>query len=424
MKVLAYEKWLYHIETMSRKYILYSNIYELLSMDGVLAQRARGSLKEQHLGLKKKQSFVVHQGQIVWTGTKAKLPKAYFSAKEIAIKGNVFPGFVECHTHSLFFGNRRHEFELRNQGVSYQDIAKQGGGIYSTVNATRGATSRQLSQQLETHLECFLKQGVTLTEVKTGYGLSVDEELRLLKIMKSLSKKYKICPTYLAAHAIPRGKTSQSYLSELKASLTIVSQKKLAQRVDIFIEKNYFSLAEAKDFLQFALAKGFDVCVHADQLTRTGAARLAAELKAKSSDHNICVTSEDIRKIAKTETTCVLLPSADFYIHCPYPPARELIDSGVRVALSTDFNPGTSPSQSVQLVGVLARLKMKMTLPEVFAAWTVGAAYALGVENHQGALCSGYAANFFVSDASWTDFFYDLLNPQISSVWVEGERKV
>ncbi|MCC6138653.1 MAG: amidohydrolase family protein, partial [Bdellovibrionaceae bacterium] len=233
-----------------------------------------------------------------------------------------------------------------------------------------------------------------------------------------------VVSTFLGAHAIPKNTTAQEYLNDLKKDLTIIAKKNLAKRVDIFVEKGYFSVAEAKDYLLFAKSLGFEVCIHAEQLSRTGSALLAHEISAQSSDHNICVSDSDIQKIAKSETTYVLLPNADFYIHCPYPPARKMIDAGVRVALSTDFNPGTSPSQSIQLVGVLARLKMNMSLPEVFAAWTVGAAHALGMERERGALLPGYSADFFATDANWSEFFYDLLHPSISKVWVSGEQKV
>lgn len=409
---------------MSKKAILYSNIYELMTLKKAVAVGARGPIKEEHLSIEKNQSMVVQAGQIVWTGKKSKLPKAYFTSQEKALKANVFPGFIECHTHSIFLGDRRQEFEMRNTGISYEEIARKGGGIYSTVNATRKGSVEKLSHALEERLQKFLEQGVTTVEVKTGYGLESVYEIKLLQAIKKAKTKVNVIPTFLGAHAVPKNMTAQEYLKTLKKDLVVIAKKKLAKRVDIFVEKGYFSVDDAKDYLLFAKSLGFDVCVHAEQLSRSGSALLADEIEAKSSDHNICVTDKDIQMLAQSKTTYVLLPNADFYIHCPYPPARKMIDAGVRVALSTDFNPGTSPSQSIQLVGVLARLKMNMSLPEVFAAWTTGAAHAVGEQSYRGALLPGYSADFFTTDANWNEFFYDLLSPNISKVWVCGEQKV
>lgn len=395
-----------------------------MTLKNVVAKKARGPLKDADLSVEKMQAMVVQDGKVVWTGKKNKLPKNLFSAKEKKINGNVFPGFIECHTHSAFLGDRKNEFELRNTGVSYQEIAALGGGIYSTVRATSAGSVKQISSALEDKMQKFLEQGVTTVEVKSGYGLETASEMKLLQAMQKTKSGVTIVPTFLGAHAIPKGQSSTSYLEILKKDLIVIAKKKLARRVDIFIEKGYFGIDESRDYLSYAISLGFDVCIHADQLSRTGATLLAQELGAKSADHSICVSDNDIQKLKSSDTTCVLLPSADFYIHCPFPPARKMIDAGVRVALSTDFNPGTSPSQSVQLVGILARLKMNMTLPEVFAAWTLGAAYALGIEKNQGALLPGYSANFFVSQESWKDFFYDLVSPKILNVWNKGEQKV
>lgn len=422
--MLASETRLYQIETMSKKSILFSDIYELMTLKKAAVQKSRGPMDETFLSVEKSQCMLVENGKIVWTGKKAKLPRAHLRAKEKSVGGNVYPGFIESHTHSAFVGDRKNEFELRNTGVSYQEIAKQGGGIYSTVKATHAASVSKIAKNLEKHLQKFLEQGVTTVEVKTGYGLDSASELKLLKAIQTAKTGQRIVPTFLGAHAIPKGRTSQEYLDSLKQDLVVISKKKLAERVDVFIENGYFSLDESRDYLMFAKSLGFELCIHADQLSRTGATVLAHELHALSADHSICVTDQDIKALASSKTTCVLLPSADLYIHSPFPPARKMIDAGLRVALSTDFNPGTSPSQSVQLVGLLARLKMNMSLPEVFAAWTMGASYALGMENSKGALLPGFDADFFVSESSYTEFFYDLIHPTVSSVWIKGEQKV
>ena len=311
---------------------------------------------------------------------------------------------------------------MRLQGMTYLEIAKKGGGIFSTMRATRKASSAVLKKLLNERLLNFLKQGVTTVEVKSGYGLSVKEEIRLLKILRRQETSVQVIATFLGAHALPPECTSTSeYLQQLQEALPIIAKQKLAQRVDIFIEKNYFSLDESRRFLQRAKEVGLMVTIHADQITRTGATALAVDLKAQSADHVICIDQKDIEKAALSDVTCVLLPTADFYLRCPYPPARQLIDRGARVAVATDFNPGTSPTQNLQWAGLLARQEMRMTLPEVFCATTLGAAYALGLEKSHGFLMPDANADFFIADKNWDQFFYDLSPIAMKSVWVSGQ---
>jgi imidazolonepropionase len=402
--------------------VILTHISELLTMQGARERKARGPLKEADLGLAKNQAMVLQGSQVLWTGSQKKIPREYRKIKkQIPVRSNVFPGFIDCHTHSLFAGDRTSEFEMRMQGMSYSDIAKIGGGIYSTMRATRKASVSELKELLSQRLSNFLKQGVTTVEVKSGYGLSVKDELRLLKIIKQQTSPVHVVSTFLGAHALPpEHATTDEYLQELQKALPIIAKQKLASRVDIFIEKNYFSVDESRRFLTIAKESGLDVTIHADQLTRTGATALAVDLKALSADHVICIDQKDIEKAALSEMTCVLLPTADFYLRCPYPPARQLIDRGARIALATDFNPGTSPTQNIQWVGLLSRQEMRMTLPEVFCAMTMGSSYALGLEDSHGFLMPGANADFYVSDKSWDQFFYDLSPVPMNSVWVNG----
>lgn len=402
---------------------LLTHIHELMTLQAAQGRQGRGPVRESDLSLFKKQAMVVEDGKIVWLGSQNKIPREFKAIKMVRqIDANLFPGFIDCHTHSLFAGDRAHEFEWRNQGQSYQQIAEKGGGILYTVRETRKAKTVELKNLLQKRMLDFLAQGVTTVEVKSGYGLSVKDEVRLLKIIQETPSPVQMLPTFLGAHArSPDYSTTKEYLDALQKALPEIAKHQLSQRVDIFIEKNYFSIEEAKPFLQSAQKLGFDVTIHADQMSRTGAAWLAVDLKAKSADHVICIDGQDIVKIAKSDLTCVLLPTADFYLRCPYPPARDLIDRGARVALATDFNPGTSPTQNIQWVGLLARQEMKMTLPEVFCAWTIGASHALGLEKDRGVLAPGYSADFFVTEKNWDQFFYDLAPIPISSVWVRGK---
>ena len=236
-------------------------------------------------------------------------------------------------------------------------------------------------------------------------------------------KKVNIITTFLGAHAIPpEFKNENTYLKKLKTDLLRIKKLKLSERVDIFIEKGYFSCQSGKNYLLYAKNLGFDLCIHADQLSRSGATALAVRLGAISADHVICLNRKDKQNLANSETVAVLLPCADFYLQCPYPDARTLIDSGACVALATDFNPESSPTQNLELLGVLARLQMKMSLPEVFAALTFGGAKALSLQNKAGALLPGYQADFFTSSSSWDDFFYNLKPLPVSDTFVKGKK--
>ena len=366
--------------------------------------------------------MVIQGENILWVGPESKIPKIYKRVKKISLKWqNVFPGFVDCHTHMIFAGNRKDEFEMRNQGHSYQKIAKSGGGILSTVKATRKASLKQLIDLGQKRVNRHLSQGMTTIEVKSGYGLNQKNEEKILKAAKAL-KKANIVTTFLGAHAIAKEfKNEKSYLESLKKDLLKVKKSKLSSRVDIFIEKGYFSRKMSKDYLEYAKKLGFGISIHADQLSRSKATLLAVELQAQSADHVICVNQKDKKILAQSQTVAVLLPCADFYLGCPYPDARGLIDNGACVALATDFNPGSSPSQSLGLLGLLARVQMKMSLPEVFVALTFGGAKALSMENRLGALLPGYQADFFTSDSSWEDFFYNK-EPSLSATFVKGKK--
>ncbi len=402
--------------------IVFHNIFQLMSLKKVVKKQGRKILKEDISPIKKA-AMVVKEGQVQWVGPESRLPETYRKIKKKSLKGlNVYPGFVDCHTHLVFAGDRKNEFEMRNQGISYQEIAQKGGGILSTVKATGKAGLKQLIDSGQKRVNQHLRQGVTTLEIKSGYGLNQKTEEKILKAAKSL-KKANIITTFLGAHAIPAEfKNENSYLKKLKKDLLRIKKLKLSERVDIFIEKGYFSCLSGKDYLLYAKNLDFDLCVHADQLSRSGATALAVKLGARSADHAVCLNQKDKQNLANSETVAVLLPCADFYLQCPYPDARTLIDSGACVALATDFNPGSSPTQNLGLLGVLARLQMKMSLPEVFAALTFGGAKALSLENKVGALLPGYQADFFTSPSSWEDFFYDPSPLPVSDTFVKGNK--
>lgn len=369
-------------------------------------------------------AFLVVDGKIDWIGSQAKIPKSLKGAKEINLqKKLVFPSFIECHTHSVFAGSRAAEFEMRNQGVSYLEIAAKGGGILSTMKATRGSSSAALQKLAQKKVDAFLKQGVSTLEIKTGYALDLKNEIKCLEVIRKL-KGPKIVSTFLGAHALPSEfKTHAEYLEYLAIHvLPIVKKKKLSDRVDIFVENKFFEKEAAEKYLKAAANLGFKTTIHANQLSFSGGADLALELGSLSADHVIHLDENHIQQFARSKTVAVLLPTADLYMKCPYPPARRLIDAGATVALSTDFNPGSCPSQDLALVGLLARLEMKMSLPEVFKAYTIGAAQALDLHHQEGDLQVGKLANFICTDADLNDFFYSAGRTPDHLLFIRGSQ--
>ncbi len=404
--------------------ILYTQISELLTLEKARAKKGR-FIQEKDLDFHQKMAILVYQGKIEWIGPQKKIPRQWAAQKikEKSLKGlTVLPGFIECHTHTVFAGSRSAEFELRNCGVSYQEIAAGGGGILSTVKATRKCSTAELLKLSQKRVQDFLRQGVTTLEIKSGYGLSLKDEIKSLQVIKKISK-LKTVSTFLGAHAKPQEFESyEKYLIFLADEvLPVIKKKGLAERVDIFIEKGFFPLEASRVYLKKAQALGFAVTIHADQLSLSGGTLAAVDLKAVSADHVIQIKDAEIKKIAMSETTAVLLPAADLYMKCNYPPARALIEAGARVALATDFNPGTSPTQDLSLVGLLARLEMKMTLPEVISAYTLGAAYALGKQDQRGSLEVGKDADFICIDGLWTDLFYSAGSTLVRQVILDGK---
>ncbi|MGE5086227.1 MAG: imidazolonepropionase [Bacillota bacterium] len=404
---------------------LLKNISTLLTLEGAAKKDGR-RITEADLSISSKQAVLIEKDRIAWVGPTGKLPKSFAkkSLKELDMKGRtVLPGFVECHTHLVFAGNRAAEFEMRNQGVSYQEIAAKGGGILSTMRNTRQASAAELVKTGQDRLDAFVSQGVTTIEIKSGYALNLNDELKVLQAVKKLEGARTVA-TFLGAHALPpEYQTYEDYLQFLADEvLPQVKRKKLANRVDVFIEKGFFSKEASEKYLTRAKEMGFDILIHADQMSLSGGSDLAVKLGALSGDHLLQITDKEIKALAKSEVTCVLLPTADLYTRTKYPPAKELIEAGARVALATDFNPGTSPTQDLNLVGLLARLEMKMSLPQVIAAYTVGAAHALNLQQEVGSIEIGKSADILCIDQDWQCLFYSVGERPKKTVFTRGKK--
>lgn len=356
-------------------------------------------------------------GVIEWVGSENELPTAYRSAERVDAGGRlVIPGLVDCHTHLAFAGWRADEFEQRIRGRSYLEIARDGGGIMSTVRQTRAAAEADLQQRAAGFLQQMLPLGVTTVECKSGYGLALDAELKLLRVYRRLAEQQpvRLVPTFLGAHVIPPEfrENRVGYLDLLlERMIPAVVQEKLAACCDVFVEDSAFTVAEARRILRAGQDSGLAAKLHADQLTSGGGAELAAELGALSADHLEHISERGIKAMAAKGIVAVSLPIASLYLGQPPMPARRLIECGVAVAVATDFNPGSAPSFHLPLALTLACTLQRMTPAEALKGATIYAARAVGLESEVGSLEPGKAADFAVLDAPDVNHWLYQLRP-------------
>jgi imidazolonepropionase len=340
--------------------------------------------------------------RIEWVGPSSEIPKKWKNIPHVDLRGKkaVAPGLVDCHTHLVFAGDRSEEFSARCAGATYEEIAKNGGGIQSTVRATRAATEGQLIKLASDRLREIYRRGVRTVEIKSGYGLSFESEMRVLKVISQLRKKFPqmtLTSTYLGAHAIPSDGDRVEYIEEMiHRTIPEVARKKLADSCDVFIDEGYFTRDEGREILLAAQRAGLNIKIHADELTHTESATLACDMGALSADHLLKISDSGIRRLALSKTVAVLLPGTAFYLKSPQAPARQLLDEGARVALATDFNPGTFMSLSLPAVMTIAALYLGMTCAEIFAAVTYNGAKALGLSSAKGTLEPGMDADFWI----------------------------
>jgi imidazolonepropionase len=317
----------------------------------------------------------------------------------------VLPGLVDPHTHVVFAGSREHELEMKIQGVPYLEILARGGGILDTVRSTRAASREELFRAGEKYLDEMLAQGTTTAEAKSGYGLTLDDELKTLEVARDLQEAHPVdlVPTFLGAHAIPEEyKENPDDFVELVISemLPAVERSGLARFCDVFCEEGVFSVEQTRRILSEAKSLGFELKIHADEMVPLGGAELAAELGATSADHLMVISDHGIEMLAASDTVAVLLPATTFCVMGErYAPARKMIEKGVAVALSSDFNPGSSPVNSLQIVMGIACRQLKMTPAEVVSAVTINAAHAIGCASSVGSIEVGKKADLVVFDA-------------------------
>jgi imidazolonepropionase len=346
-------------------------------------------------------AVLVKDGRIAWVGRESDLPAHADGAKVYDARGSaVLPAFVDSHTHLVYAGDRIEDFSLRAQGTTYAEIAERGGGILTTVRATRSASLDLLAEGLVRRLHHRKRYGIGTTEVKTGYGLTVDDELRLLHaIAIARSAGFDLEPTLLAAHAVPKDEPREIYIRRIIEEMIPAASSGLARFCDVFVEQGAYTLDEAREIFVAAKEHGLGCRIHADQLTQGGGALLAAELGACSADHLEHTTDDDLAAMAKSGVVATLLPAAMIFLgdHGKGFGAR-LRDKGVEVAVATDHNPGSSPMHNLPLAATLAVTAMGLTVEEALRAITLGGARALRRED-VGTIAVGARARFAVLDA-------------------------
>ena len=361
-------------------------------------------LQENHIEILENGYLAIKGDKIIGVGT-GEVPTSFiqFDTKFVRIgKKVVSPGLVDSHTHLVHGGSREHEFSMKIQGVPYLEILAAGGGILSTLKATREASLEDLIEKTKKSLRYMLELGVTTVEAKSGYGLSLEQEIKQLEATKLLNhlQPVSLVSTFMAAHATPpefKGRTAD-YVEEVIKMLPEIKKRNLAEFCDVFCEEGVFSVEESRKILSKAKELGFQLKIHADEVVSLGGVNLAGELQAVTAEHLMVITDEGIEALKKGNVIADLLPATSFNLRHDYAPARKILEAGVQVALSTDYNPGSCPSENLQFVMQIGAAHLKMTTEEVFKAVTINGAKAVCREKEIGSLEVGKQADIAVFD--------------------------
>lgn len=393
--------------------VLFSNLSQIVTVNTGGTNYKSGK-EMNNLSVLENHSLVTENGII-----KDILPNSSVSKvkadKVIDLKNKtILPGLVECHTHTVFAGSRADEFRMKLSGTDYETIASMGGGINKTVKSVRDSSFEELLEITKPRVEYFISQGITTLEIKSGYGLTYYDEIKLLQVINQLNSIYPITivPTFLGAHTFPPEYKNdhEQYIKLITEQLIpFIAEKKLAKFCDVFCEETAFGVEETKSIFDAALKHKLELKLHTDQFNSIGGLDLALEYKCTSVDHLEVVSDEECKKVASSDTTAVLLPGVSFFLDYGFAPARKLIDAGSKVALSTDYNPGSSHIANLNFIMSLAALKMGMTIEETISAVTINAAKALNLSDSVGSIEIGKQADFAVFDTSeYSDFVYNV----------------
>lgn len=408
------------------KRTILTHISEVVTPQGSKALHGKDMGKVKRL---KNAAIVIEDGKILAVGPNEETVEKYHITNIILkdMTGKcILPGFVDSHTHFIFGGYRPDEFMMRLNGASYLEIHKAGGGIWSTVQATRSMSLDEMVQTGKERLSDMLSMGVTTVEGKSGYGLDRECELRQLEALEILKKEQPVSlvNTFLGAHSIPeeyKGRSDEYIDFLIREMLPVVKEKNLAEYVDIFCENSVFDCEQSRRYLLAAKEMGFGVKIHADEIEALGGSGVAAEVGAVSADHLLMIRKADCEKLAASDTVATLLPATAFCLHKPYAPAREMIDSGCAVALASDYNPGSCFTNSIPLLFALAVIHMKMSLEEALCALTLNGAAAVGKADQIGSIEPGKAADLVVLEKPQYEFLvYHTAKNIVGEVYKDG----
>ena len=406
---------------------LITNIQELLQVRETSITKVSGSEMAKLPTIKN--AFLVLKNNLIEDfGSMDNLPKINADKTIDATGKVVLPSWCDSHTHIVYAGNREQEFVDRINGLSYEEIANRGGGILNSAKKLNETSEEEIYEQSKIRLEEVMHLGTGAVEIKSGYGLTVDGELKMLRVIKKLAENYPIAikATFLGAHAFPTHYKDDKagYLDEIiNEMLPEISKNNLADYVDVFCESGYFSVEETEKIMEAGLAFGLKPKIHVNQFNSIGGIQAGVKFNALSVDHLEIMNPEDIQALKDTETMPVALPSCSYFLSIPYTPAREMIKAGLPLALATDFNPGSTPSGNMNFVVATACIKMKMTPEEAINAATINGAYAMGLSETHGSITKGKKANLILTKpiSSYYQIPYAFGSNLIESVFVEGK---
>lgn len=407
---------------------IFKNIKQLIQVREETLKPLKGS-EMKDLPVIKNAWLLVEDGKIADFGSMQNIP-AFEGVSEVDASGKfLLPGWIDSHTHLVYAGNREQEFIDRINGLTYEEIAEKGGGIVNSAKKLQDTSEEELYVQSAKRLEEVMKMGTTAIEIKSGYGLTTEAELKMLKVIRKLRENYglPVKATFLGAHAIPPEfkNDKEGYLDLLiNEMMPKIAGEGLAEYVDIFCEKGYFSVEDTHRILEAGREHGLTPKIHVNQFNAIGGIKAAVEHGALSVDHLEVMQPEDFEVLKNSDTMPVALPSCSLFLSIPYTPAREIIDAGLPLALATDYNPGSTPNGNMNLVISLACIKMKMNPEEAINAATINAAYAMGILDTHGSITKGKAANLILTDAipSYGFLPYSFGANHINSVYINGNK--
>jgi len=396
--------------------------------------------KQSDIGLIENANIFTEDDKITFIGNNSDLKKFLAQNKLESydiIDGSrkiIMPGFIDSHTHFVFAGSRENEYEMRLAGKTYQEIAEAGGGILSTVTSVRNTPKIKLKEIASERLKKFVRYGTTTIEGKSGYGLDIGSEIKILEILTELNEeneyKLDIIPTFLGAHSIPQEKTKNEYITEICINMIpLIAKRNLAKFIDIFVEENYFDSKDAEKIFSIGERFGMIPKLHTDQFNSIGGIDVAIKFKAASVDHLEVLKQNDILKLAafnknikNRKIIATLLPGVSYFLNIQYQPARELIKNNIPVALATDFNPGSCMTENLQIIMSLASLKLKMSAEEIINAVTINAAFALNMEKKVGSIEKGKQADLLIFDMpSYKYLIYNFAINNLETVIKKGK---